>query len=62
MSGERFWGLVKERTEPSIVIEVDRDMRYACQHGISDKDIMSVTERNVFGIVTGSGVTVWEVE
>jgi hypothetical protein len=62
LSGERFWGLVKERAGPGIVIEVDQDTCYADQHGISDKDILSVTERNVSGIVADTGVTVWEAK
>jgi hypothetical protein len=62
LGGERFWGLVKERTERSIVIEVDQDMTQTDHHGISDGDILSVTERNIFGIVTGGGVTAWKAK
>jgi hypothetical protein len=60
LSGERFWGLVKERTVTGLLVQVDQDMLYTSQHGISDRDILWVEEQNVFGIVNGVGVTVWE--
>jgi hypothetical protein len=60
LSGERFWGLVKEKTGHGIMIRVDQDMLYTTQHGIADEDLMLVTERNVFGIMTANGVRVWE--
>jgi hypothetical protein len=60
LSGERFWGLVKERIGNGFIIQIDQDMRYTGQHGLTDKDILLVTERNVFGIVDSSGTVVWE--
>jgi hypothetical protein len=62
LSGERFWGLVKERTATGLLIQVDQDLLYTNQHGIADKDILLVAEQNVFGIVDYRGVMVWEAK
>ena len=59
LSGERFWGLVKERKGVGIVLQVDQDMIHSDQHGVSDQDVLIVQERNIFGIVDGGGVSVW---
>jgi len=58
--GERFWGRVRGRSGANIEIEVDQDMRYSDQHGVSDQDVMVVQEQNVFGIVNSRGEPVWE--
>jgi hypothetical protein len=60
LSGERFWGRVTQKTGANIVIEVDQDMRYSTQHGVSDKDALAVREQNVFGITDTAGATVWQ--
>lgn len=62
LSGERFWGRVKSRAGANIIIEVDQDMRYSDQHGVSDQDVLIVQEQNVFGIVDNLGKTVWEAK
>ena len=62
LSGERFWGRVKERMGPDIVIQVDQDMLHSSEHGLFDKDILVVQEQNVFGIADARGVTVWEAK
>src|SRR5579863_7777014 len=62
LNGERFWGLVKQKTETGLLIQVDQDMLYTSQHGVSDGDILFVVKQNVFGIVDGGGVTVWEAQ
>ena len=43
-----------------MVIEVDQDMLYTKQHGVSDKDTLTVREQNVFGITDPAGDEVWK--
>ena len=62
LTGERFWGRVKERMGPDIVIQVDQDMLHSIEHGLCDKDILIVQEQNVFGIADACGLTVWEAK
>ena len=61
-SGERFWGVVKQRNDRTLVIQVDQDLNYSSLHGLADKDILLVGEQNVFGIVDESGLIVWEAK
>jgi hypothetical protein len=60
VSGERFWGIVQERSGRSLVIQVDQDLIYTAQHGLRDRDILTVREENVFGVRDGQGDVVWE--
>jgi hypothetical protein len=62
LSGERFWGIVQDRSGPSLVIQVDQDLIYTAQHGLRDRDILTVREENVFGIRDGRGDVVWEAK
>jgi hypothetical protein len=61
-SGERFWGCVKQRVGPDIVIQVAQDMVHSNEHGLCDRDVLVVQEQNVFGITDEGGVTVWEAK
>jgi sensor domain CHASE-containing protein len=59
LSGERFWGIVKERRGRNFVIQVDQDLIHTAHHGIRDRDVLSVGEENVFGITDSRGNQVW---
>jgi hypothetical protein len=60
LDGERFWACVREKTDRGFVVQVDQDMISTHQHGISDRDLLLVDPKNVFGIVDDAGATVWE--
>ncbi len=62
LGGERFWGLVKEKTGDTIAIQVDQDMLSSEQHRVADGDILIVHERNIFGIIDRQGMSIWEAE
>jgi|SRR5581483_9122969 len=62
LSGERFWGIVKQRKGRNLVIQVDQDLIYTAQHGIRDRDFLSVCEENVFGITDSRGNSIWEAK
>ncbi len=62
LSGERFWGRVRGRSGANIEIEVDQDMRYSAQHGVSDQGVLIVQEQSVFGIADSYGESVWEAK
>jgi len=59
MTGERFWGEVKNLTDNGMEIAVQQDMVHTALHGLSDKDTLMVQRRHVFGICDKSGDFVW---
>jgi hypothetical protein len=61
LTGERFWGVVKEMTGNAIELQIDQDLLYTEQHGLSDKDLLLVQPHNVFGILDAGGVSLWPI-
>jgi hypothetical protein len=60
LSGERFWGVVKQRIGQEFFVQIDQDLRLSDEHGLRDKDIVLVQEKHIFGIADSSGTMIWE--
>lgn len=52
---------MKEMTGNTIELQIDQDLLYTEQHGLSDKDVLLVQPHNVFGILDAGGMSLWPI-